>query len=57
MVRDAWSRQQRISIHGWIYAIDNGYLQDLGISITRTEQASQQYEAAIRRLTAQTALS
>ena len=50
IVRDAWSRQQRISIHGWIYAIDNGLLRDLGISITRPEEASQQYGAAIRNL-------
>jgi carbonic anhydrase len=48
IVRDAWSREQRISVHGWIYAIDNGLLRDLGISITRPEEASQRYDAAIR---------
>jgi len=50
IVRDAWSRQQRISIHGWIYAIDNGLLRDLRISIMRPEEASQQYEAALKNL-------
>jgi carbonic anhydrase len=50
IVRDGWSRQQRISIHGWIYAIDNGFLRDLGISITRAEEASQQYDAALQKL-------
>jgi carbonic anhydrase len=53
IVQDAWSRQQRISVHGWIYAIDNGFLQDLGISITRPDETSRQFEAAIERLTAQ----
>jgi len=48
IVRDAWSRQQRISIHGWIYAIDNGLLRDLRISISRPEEASQQYEATLK---------
>jgi carbonic anhydrase len=47
IVRDAWSRQQPISIHGWIYAIENGLLRDLGICITRPEQTAQQYEAAV----------
>src|SRR4030095_6406253 len=46
ILRDAWSRQQRISVHGWIYAIDNGLLRDLGISITRSEEASRQYDTA-----------
>jgi carbonic anhydrase len=47
---DAWSREQRITIHGWIYAIGNGLLRDLGICITRPEEASQQCEAAVRNL-------
>jgi len=42
IVMDAWSRQQRISVHGWIYAIDNGLLRDLGVSITRPAEAPQQ---------------
>ena len=50
VARDAWARQQRISIHGWIYAIDNGLLRDLRISITRPEEASQQYETAVKNL-------
>ena len=35
ILRDAWARQQRVTVHGWIYAIDDGLLQDLGVSITR----------------------
>jgi carbonic anhydrase len=50
IVRNAWSRQQRISIHGWIYAIDNGLLRDLGILITGMRDAPQKYEAAIKNL-------
>ena len=40
IMRDAWERQQKISIHGWIYAIDNGLLRDLGVSMTRTAEPS-----------------
>ena len=50
IVVDAWARHQKISIHGWIYAISNGLLRDLGITITQPEDAERQYEAAIRNL-------
>ena len=47
--------QQRISVHGWIYAIDNSLLRDLGVSITRPAEAPQQYAAAVRSLAVQQA--
>jgi carbonic anhydrase len=52
IVRDAWARQQRISIHAWIYAIDNGLLRDLGLAITQSRDATQQYDSAVKRLAA-----
>lgn len=52
IVQGAWSRQQRVTIHGWIYAIENGLLRDLGVSISRPEEASEQYAAAITNLAA-----
>jgi carbonic anhydrase len=51
IVRDAWTRQQSLSLHGWIYAVSNGLLRDLGISISRPEQAPQQYNLALKNLT------
>jgi carbonic anhydrase len=45
ILADAWARQQRITIHGWIYAIGNGLLRDLGICIERPEEALEQCEA------------
>jgi carbonic anhydrase len=37
IVREAWARQQRVSIHGWIYAIENGLLRDLGITLRASD--------------------
>jgi len=34
IVQDAWKRGQDLAIHGWIYAIDNGLIRDLELSIT-----------------------
>jgi carbonic anhydrase len=50
IVRDAWSRQQNLSLHGWIYAVNNGLLRDLGMSISRPEEAVQQYSLALKNL-------
>ncbi len=33
IVRDAWSRGQVLSVHGWIYDISDGLLRDLGVSV------------------------
>lgn len=35
-VKSAWKRNQGLSIHGWIYDIKDGLLQDLGVCITNT---------------------
>jgi carbonic anhydrase len=32
VVRDAWSRGQSLTVHGWIYDIHDGLLRDLGVS-------------------------
>ncbi len=34
IVRDAWARGQALAVHGWIYDLHDGLLQDLGIVIT-----------------------
>jgi len=30
VLRDAWARGQPVSVHGWVYGIDDGRLRDLG---------------------------
>jgi carbonic anhydrase len=34
-VRDAWARQEMVTVHAWIYNIADGLLHDLGKSINR----------------------
>jgi carbonic anhydrase len=50
VLRDAWARQQRVSIHGWIYAIDNGLLRSLSISVANSNEAVPHCEAAVKSL-------
>ncbi len=36
VVRDAWARNQALSVHGWIYDLHDGLLRDLGVSVMTT---------------------
>jgi carbonic anhydrase len=40
IVRDAWSRGQALTVHGWIYEIGDGLLRDLGVSVTSEQDPS-----------------
>ena len=49
-VLEAWSRQQQLSVRGWIYGIDNGLLRDLGICINRFNEREERYQSALHQL-------
>jgi carbonic anhydrase len=34
IVQDAWARRWPLSVHGWIYDLEDGLLQDLGVVVT-----------------------
>jgi carbonic anhydrase len=34
IVQGAWRRGQVLAVHGWIYSVGNGLLQDLGMSVS-----------------------
>jgi carbonic anhydrase len=38
VVRDAWSRGQSATVHGWIYDLSDGLLRDLGVSVASEEE-------------------
>ena len=50
IVRDAWAREQALSIHGWIYRLTDGLIRDLGLSLKGPAELGERYEEAIRRL-------
>ncbi|HRO32093.1 MAG TPA: carbonic anhydrase [Brevundimonas sp.] len=33
-IRDAWSRGQSLTVHGWIYSIQDGLVRDLEVSVS-----------------------
>jgi carbonic anhydrase len=46
IARDAWDRGQPLSIHSWIYGLQDGLLRNLGMSVSRTEDFEAQYRSA-----------
>ena len=46
VVRDAWSRGQQLSVHGWVYDIRDGILRDFGVCVTGQDDARVTSEAA-----------
>jgi len=54
VVRDAWSRKQALTIHGWIYALRDGLLRDLDMCVTgeaELQDRCEQARAGVRRRT------
>jgi len=40
-VQDAWARGQDISVHGWVYSLSNGLVNDMDVTVTRPAQIKQ----------------
>ena len=49
VVQDAWSRGQKLSIHGWCYGLKDGLVKDLGVTMSRSEEVVNRFRNAIKR--------
>jgi carbonic anhydrase len=47
VMQDAWSRGQRIALHGWVYGIHDGLLKDLNITVSGADQLEGMYVNAV----------
>jgi carbonic anhydrase len=47
VLQDAWSRGQVIQVHGWVYGIHDGLLQDLRISVSGIDDLETIYKQAV----------
>lgn len=50
VVRDAWQRGQEVVVHGWVYGLHNGLLEDLQITAKSWEQVGLAYDTALAQL-------
>ena len=50
IVQDAWRRGQGLQVHGWIYSLKNGLIQDLGLSVARDSMLDDSLGRALQGL-------
>jgi carbonic anhydrase len=50
ILRRAWYRGQRVEVHGLVYALSDGLLQRVGVSVTGTQPWDERYRASLQSL-------
>jgi len=50
IVQQAWERKQDLTVHGWIYGLNDGLIKDLNINVKTAEELDSVYDLAIRSL-------
>jgi carbonic anhydrase len=49
VMQDAWSRGQKVTVHGWIYGLDDGLVKDLGVSMSGAHEVVDVFRSAFKR--------
>lgn len=44
IVQNAWRNGQELSLHGWVYGLNSGYVTDLNVNIDSNEQLDEVYQ-------------
>ena len=44
IVQNAWNNGQELSIHGWVYGLNSGYVTDLGLNFSCDKDLDQVYQ-------------
>jgi carbonic anhydrase len=50
VVQDAWARGQEIVVHGWVYGLHNGLINDMRMSVANADALAKAYELALASL-------
>ncbi len=50
VVEDAWVRGQSVVVHGWVYGLHNGLLEDLGFAVNNMDDVAPAYQRALLAL-------
>lgn len=47
---DAWERGQELTVHGWIYGLQDGLLRDLNVTVAGADETLSVYQSALAGL-------
>ena len=44
IVQSAWKSGQELTIHGWVYGLNSGYVTDLGVNFKNNDELDSVYQ-------------
>jgi carbonic anhydrase len=50
VIQDAWSRGQRVVLHGWVYGLKDGLITDLQMTVESNQDLEVLYAEAVQRV-------
>jgi carbonic anhydrase len=49
IVQDAWERGQGLTVHSWVYSLEDGIVRDLGMAVSQPDTLMPQFETSLLR--------
>jgi carbonic anhydrase len=53
-VQDAWAKNQPLTVHGWVYGLEDGMARDMGISVANADELAARYQSVISKRSSKT---
>ena len=50
IVQEAWASGQELNVHGWVYGLNDGLINDLEFNASNQDEVNEQYQIAIRKI-------
>jgi len=49
VIQDAWARNQKISVHGWVYGLKDGLVKDLQVTMSHSDEVVAVFRNGFKR--------
>lgn len=49
ILQDAWDRGQQVTVHSWVYSLEDGLVRDLGLAVSELDSLAPQLESSLAR--------
>ena len=49
IMQDAWTRSQKVSVHGWVYGLKDGLVKDLQVTMSHADEVVDVFRNAFKR--------